>query len=130
MEQTTKQVSSMHAAFSTLVDDGQTDGRVWRLELLRPVPVVVLDVDAEDLLKVPATTMSSQSRHSARTVRIQRSAEALALGACTGVTNTSAPSDASTSSNPLQNFASRSRTRKRSRRPCTSRISNRLRAAG
>jgi hypothetical protein len=42
VEQTTEQVSSMHAAFSTLVYDGQTGGRVRRLELqppVRPVPV-------------------------------------------------------------------------------------------
>ena len=48
----------MNAAFSTLIHDGQYGGRIRRLELqrpVRPVPVVVLDVDSEDLLVVPAT---------------------------------------------------------------------------
>ena len=48
----------MHDAFSTLIYDGQSGGRVRRLELqrpVRPVLVVMLDVDAEDLLEVPAT---------------------------------------------------------------------------
>jgi hypothetical protein len=47
---------------------------------------------------------------------------------CTGVTSTSTPSDPKTSSNPRQNFASRSRIRKRVRRPRSSRTSSRLRA--
>jgi hypothetical protein len=58
VEQATEQVSSMHAAISPHIDDGQSGGRVRRLELqrpVRPVPVVMLDVDAEDLLKVPGT---------------------------------------------------------------------------
>jgi hypothetical protein len=60
VEQATEQVSSMHAAISISphIDDGQSGGRVRRLELqrpVRPVPVVMLDVDAEDLLKVPGT---------------------------------------------------------------------------
>jgi hypothetical protein len=56
------------------------------------------------------------------------SAEALALGACTGVTNTVASSEQSMSSNPRQNLASRSRSRKRTRRPRSCRASSRLRA--
>jgi hypothetical protein len=58
VEQATEQVSSMNAAVSVLVHDGQSGGWVRRLELqrpVRPVPVVVLDVDAENLLQVPAT---------------------------------------------------------------------------
>jgi hypothetical protein len=58
MEQATEQVSSMNAAFSTLIDESQSGGRVRRLELqspVRPVPVVMLDIDSEDLLEVPAT---------------------------------------------------------------------------
>jgi hypothetical protein len=73
-------------------------------------------------------TISSQSRHSARTVPIQRSANALALGACTGVRSTWAPSERKTSSNPRQNFASRSRSRKPSRRPRSPKTMRRLRA--
>jgi hypothetical protein len=75
------------------------------------VDVVVLDVDPKHLLQVPAPTINSRARHSARTVRIQRSAEALALGACTGVISTSAPSDRNTSSKARVNVASRSRMR-------------------
>ena len=58
VEQATEQVSSMNAAFSALIYDGQSGGWIWRLELqrpMRPVPVVVLDVDSQDLLQVPAT---------------------------------------------------------------------------
>ena len=58
MEQATEQVSSMNAAVSALIYDGQSGGWVRRLELqrpVRPVPVVVLDVDSQDLLQVPAT---------------------------------------------------------------------------
>jgi hypothetical protein len=56
--------------------------------------------------------ISSQSRHSARTVQIQRLAWELALGACTGVMSTSAPSERKMSSKLRVNFASRSRMRK------------------
>ena len=48
----------MNAAVSALIYDGQSGGWVRRLELqrpMRPVPVVVLDVDSENLLQVPAT---------------------------------------------------------------------------
>ena len=58
VEQATEQVSSMNAAFSALIYDGQSGGWIWRLELqrpMRPVPVVVLDVESQDLLQVPAT---------------------------------------------------------------------------
>jgi hypothetical protein len=58
VEQATEQVSSMNAAFSALIYDGQSGGWIRRLELqrpMRPVPVVVLDVDSQDLLQVPAT---------------------------------------------------------------------------
>ncbi len=75
-----------------------------------------------------ARTISSQSRHSTRTVRTQRSAWAFALGACTGVKTTSAPSERNTSSKLRQNFASRSRIRKQTRRPRSPSISSRLRA--
>ena len=67
----------MHLALVILGDDGQLGGRIWRLQAQRPVRavlVVVLDVDAQDLLQVALPTISSQSRHSARTVRTQRSA--------------------------------------------------------
>ena len=67
----------MNAAFSALIHGGQSGGRVRRLELqrpVRPVPVVVLDVDSEDLLEVSATHDEQPVKALARTVRIQRSA--------------------------------------------------------
>jgi hypothetical protein len=49
----------------------------------------------------------------ARTVRTQRSANALAFGACTGVVMICAPSAANTSSKARVNLLSRSRIRNR-----------------
>src|SRR6266550_8758134 len=49
--------------------------------------------------------MRSQSRHSVRTVRTNRSAWAFALGAHTGVGTTRMPSLRNTSSNDAVNFA-------------------------
>jgi hypothetical protein len=57
VEETAEQVASEHPPFLTLTDDGQLGGSVRRLELERPVwtvPVVVLDVDPKDLLKMAA----------------------------------------------------------------------------
>src|SRR3990170_436970 len=56
--------------------------------------------------------ISSQSRHSARSVSIQRSAKAFAFGALIGVRVTRIPSDTQTSSKERENLASRSRMRK------------------
>ena len=53
MEQATEHVSSMNAAVSAFVYDDQFGGWVRRLELqrpVRPVPVVVLEVESQDLL--------------------------------------------------------------------------------
>ena len=77
VEESTEQVASTHRAWSILAEVSRPAGRVWWLQLERPVGtvgVVMLDVDAEDLLKVTAPLINGQSRHSARTVRIQRSA--------------------------------------------------------
>jgi hypothetical protein len=63
-----------------------------------------------------------------RAVPIHRSAKPFALGACTGVSTTSASSDRNTSSKARQNLASRSRSRKRTRRPRSPNVSRRLRA--
>ena len=59
-------------------------------------------------------TISSQSRHSARTVRTKRSAIAFACGARTGVLMIRIPSLAKTASKSRVNLLSRSRIRKRS----------------
>ena len=53
--------------------------------------VVVLDIPPEDLFRVTTADDQQPVEHSARTVPIHRSAEALAFGAWTGVTSTSAP---------------------------------------
>ena len=48
----------MNAAVSAFIYDDQFGGWVRRLELqrpVRPVPVVVLDVESQDLLQVPTT---------------------------------------------------------------------------
>jgi hypothetical protein len=63
-----------------------------------------------------------------RTVRTQRSAYAFALGARTGVTRTSPPSERNTSLKLRENFASRSRSRKHTRRPWSPSTSSRFRA--
>jgi len=58
VEQATEHVSSMNAALVALVSERQSGGWVRHLELqcpVRPVSVVLLDVDSEDLLQMPAT---------------------------------------------------------------------------
>jgi hypothetical protein len=53
MQETAEQVTSEHPALLTLTNDGQSGGSVRRLKLERPVrtvPVVVLDIDPQDLL--------------------------------------------------------------------------------
>jgi hypothetical protein len=110
----------------------RSDRQVVRsLELKRPVwtvPVVVRSVNPAGPAPDAHAQQSGHSRHSARTVWIQRSAYAFALGACTGVTSISAPSERNTSSNARANFASRSRSTKRSCRPCSPSTRSRLRA--
>jgi hypothetical protein len=76
MEQAAEPVSPVHTAL-ICCDGGRTD--VWNRRFqpegsVGTVAVVVLDVDPKQLLEVSRPTISSQSRHSARTVRIQRSA--------------------------------------------------------
>jgi hypothetical protein len=95
MEEAAEQIASVYNSLVILAQDGQLGRRVWRLQQQRPVgtvAVVMLKVDPKDLLEVAAPTISSQSRHSAWTVRTQRSACAFALGARIGVRSTSPPS--------------------------------------
>ena len=87
MQQPAEQVAAVHLGSMISTDGGQPSGSVRCLKSEGPVgtmPVVVLGVDPQDPLQVPSPTISSQSRHSARTVPIHRSAKAFALGACTG----------------------------------------------
>ena len=77
MKQATKEVASVYPGLPSLADQGQTDRWIRRFEPKRPVwamLVVVLDIHPEDLFQGPRLMISSQSRHSARTVRIHRSA--------------------------------------------------------
>jgi hypothetical protein len=58
MQETAEQVTSAHLTSFILTDDGQSGGSVRRLKPERPVgtvPVVVLDVDPEDLLQMAAS---------------------------------------------------------------------------
>src|SRR6266508_1275691 len=89
MEETAEPVVSAHCALPVLAHDRRIGGWIRRLQLKRP----------------------------ARAVRVHRSAYAFAFGACTGVRSTPAPSDQSTLSKLRVNFASRWRSRNRSRRP-------------
>jgi hypothetical protein len=102
-KETAEQITSAHPACLVLSDDGQPGRWIRRLEPQRPVrtvAVVVLDIDSQDLFQMPRPTIRSQSRHSARTVRTHRSANAFAFGARTGVTGTSPSSERNTWSKP------------------------------
>jgi hypothetical protein len=57
VEESTEQVASTHGAWFILAQVSRPAGRVWWLQPERPVGtvgVVMLDVDAEDLLEVAA----------------------------------------------------------------------------
>jgi hypothetical protein len=71
---------------------------------VRTLVVVVLYVFAENSLELTAARISSQSRHSSRSVRTKRSACAFAFGALTGVRITWISSLRKTSSNAALNF--------------------------
>ena len=106
----------MHSALLILADHGQPGRRLWRLLPKRPVrtvSVVMLDVDAEDLLEVaaaddqqPVQALRTDGAHPALRVGVR-------LGRSDGVTSTSPPSEPNTSSKLRQNFASWSRGTKR-----------------
>src|SRR5438874_13570015 len=87
---------------------------------MRPMRIVVVDVDAKDTFKLsaaadqePVEAVAGQSRQSRRTVPTQRSANAFACGARKGVRMISTPSLRKTSSKARQNLLSRSWIRKR-----------------
>jgi hypothetical protein len=76
VKQTAEQVTPADLGRLIVADEGRSGGWVRRLKAKRPVRpmgVVVLNVDSEHVLEVARPRISSQSRHSARTVRIQRS---------------------------------------------------------
>src|SRR6266516_2569346 len=131
MEETAEQVTSENPAFLTLTDDGQSGGSLRRLKLERPVwtvPVVVLDVDPKDLLKMAAPNEQQPIQALGADGATHRPAYAFAVGARTGVTSTWAPSERNASSKLRQNFASRSRSRKRTCRSRSPNTSSKLRA--
>jgi hypothetical protein len=86
----------------------------------------VVGVDAKDVLEVAPVQTSSQSRHSERTVRTNRSAIAFAFGARTGVLTIRMPWLRKTSSKGPLYLLSRSRMRKRT--PLSLKSRPRLRA--
>jgi hypothetical protein len=88
-----------------------TPRRAKRQASVRSLVVVVAHILGEHPLRWRRPQTSTQSRHSSRTVRTQRSANALAFGACTGVVMTRMPSAANTSSKARVNLLSRSRIR-------------------
>jgi hypothetical protein len=56
VKQTAKEITSMDPRRLILAGQGQADGWIRRLQLersVRPMSVVVLDIDTQDLLKVP-----------------------------------------------------------------------------
>jgi hypothetical protein len=131
VQETAEQIASVDSGRLIVADGSQSRTERWGLKRQRPMRamgVVVRDVDPKGLLEVAAPTISSQSRHSARTVCTQRSAYAFALGARTGVTSTSPPSAQNTASKLRQNLASRSRSTKRTCRPPSPSTSSKLRA--
>jgi hypothetical protein len=95
-----------------LFDGSETLGYLELQSPMRASPVVVAHIDPKDAIEMPGPRISSQSRHSARSVSIQRSAKAFAFGALIGVRITRIPSDTKTGSKERQNLASRSRMRK------------------
>jgi hypothetical protein len=109
VEQTAEQIASTNLARLILPDNRQPSRSVRCLKPERPMrtmPVVVLDIDPQDLRQVASSDDQEPVRHSARTVRTHRSAYAFALGARTGVISTWAPSEQNTSSKLRENFAS------------------------
>jgi hypothetical protein len=77
VHETTEEIASVDSVQPIHASERRPDGRIRWLQPERPVRtvgVVMLHVDAQHLLKVATPRISSQSRHSARTVRIQRSA--------------------------------------------------------
>ena len=129
VEEPAEQVTSMHPSWLAVADDPQVGEWIRRLQSERPVGtvmVVVGDVDPEHLLEVS----SPANQQPVQALGPHRADPALGVGvgvgACTGVTSASVPSDRNTSSKARVNFASRSRMRNRGRRFPS--ISSRLRA--
>jgi hypothetical protein len=77
MQETAEQVTSAHPALLTLPNDVSRAGRSGASKPERPVgtvPVVVLDVDPQDLLQMTAPNDQQPIQALARTVPTHRSA--------------------------------------------------------
>jgi hypothetical protein len=95
MEKTAEQVASAHLAWPTVADDPQIGGWIRRLQPerpVRPMRVVVLGIDPQDLLEVasaheqePVQAPSADGPDPTLRVGVR-------VGACTGVSSTAAPS--------------------------------------
>jgi hypothetical protein len=110
-----------------LFDGSETLGYLKLQPPMRASPVVVPHIDRKDAIEMPgAEDQQPQSRHSARSVSIQRSAKAFAFGALIGVRITRIPSDTKTVSKERQNLASRSRMRKSICVPSSARLITRF----
>jgi hypothetical protein len=117
MEETAEQVAWVDPGWLIGADKGRSGGWIRRLQPerpVRPMGVVVLGVDSKGLLEAamsddqqPVQALGADGPDPALRVGVG------VWGACTGVTSTSAPSAQNTSSKLRVNFASRSRTRKR-----------------
>jgi hypothetical protein len=133
VNQTAEEITSVHRALPILADDDRFDGCVRCMEAQRPVGamlVVVLDIDMQYLFQVaashgeqPVQALDADGANPALCVGVRR-------GCSTGVTSTFVPSEQNTSSNARENLASRSRTRKSTRRPRSPRASGGCGPAG
>ena len=85
---------------------------------MRPMAIVMLHENGEDVRQVAVVQNPQGSRHSERTVRTNRSATPFACGARNGVRITLMPSARNTASKLGVNFQSRSRIRKRTGFSC------------
>src|ERR1019366_3429435 len=104
------------------------DGSLEIDATMRSCFVVVLDKLAKRPLKVTLVADEEPVEALGRAVRTNRSANAFARGARTGVLMTWAPTDFSISSKGPTNFVSRSRIKKLTMRPSSSSKTVRLRA--
>jgi hypothetical protein len=131
VKQTAEEITSVDSGRLILAGQGQSDGWIRGPQLersVRPMSVVVLDVDPQDLLKVSA----ADNQQPVQTLGTHRPDPPFRVSVRVrppaGVTSIWAPSEPSTSSNARVNLASRSRSRNRSRRPHSPSTSSRLRA--
>ena len=130
VQETAEQVTPVHLRWTILSHDPWT-GWIWRLWQQRPVrsmPVVVVRIDAQDPIQMPLP----DDQQPVQALGTHRANPTFRVGVRVGCLHrrhtTSAPSEPITSSKLRQNFVSRSRSKKRTRRPRSCNTSSRLRA--